>query len=1395
MIDTFKLRPICRACARWITLAAAIGSAHAGLTDLASAPLETSTAALVKPNIFYVLDDSGSMLWDFLPDWVGLTTDMTLGRNSGYNGVYYNPAITYTPPLKYDGSSYSSMTSANTTGWTKVPYDGFGVQTAANQYSPVYAGYANLLTTQTAGSTQDLTSNAYYYTFIPGEYCTALNLKTCNAQTSPTATYAYPAGLRWCSDGTLTNCQAARIETAPTGGSTYLSPRYPGQTITAPGSATANLSLSGSSSTSVSSVTVNGVQILSATTSSSNTASTLAGYIVSAINACTSAVSGNCGVAGYSASRSGSTVTITSPASLGAITYTPVVTKSGSMTIGASAFSGGTNGVYVPGSNVLTTMVSTTNSYSYPGTSTKASTRTDCAGTTSTPNTCTYAEEMTNYANWWAYYRTRMQMTKTAVTQAFSVLTTSYRLGYMSINNNTGSDFLNVSDITTTSTGQKAQWYQKFTAAKPSNGTGLLVALSTAGRMYAGKLTGSQKLWVNESSGSNTAVTVTDPMQYACQRNYTIVSTDGYWNDTSNPVQINGTTAIGNQDGTDVRPYYDGTGTANTLADVAEYFYITDIRSAALGNATNPSGVDVSSNNVADKQQRMYTSTIGLGASGYMLYQSNYATAKVGDFYDVSQGTAVSASTAANGICSWQTSGNCNWPAPVSNTQTTIDDLWHAAVNGRGNYYSAKNPADLKNGLSNFIQSVNAATSNAAAATTSNPNVASGDNYVFKSTFRSVNWYGELARYTIDVTLGTLSSNADWSESGTAYANATAQTYTTPLLDNLAFGSRSIYTYDPANTTNTFVPFQWSSMTTAMQGLFKISTGAITSLSQLCASGSTCLASSAQVDSTTAGSSTGAGGINLVNFLRGDRSNEGPDATTYYYQRTHVLGDIVDSQAVYVKTPLFSYTDSGYSTYKSNNASRQGMVYVGANDGMLHAFNATTGAEAWAYIPSMVLPNLYKLADKNYSANHSYFVNATPAQGDVYFGSAWHTILVGGLGAGGRGFYALDVTTPSSPSVLWEFTYDTTKSSGYTTDADLGYSYGTPQITKLSDGTWVVLVSSGYNNVSPGSGHGVMWVLNAQTGAIIKKIDTGVGSSTATVTGCTVAPCPSGLAKITAYVTSGSTNNTAPLVYGGDLYGNLWRFNISSLSASGGTATVQLLATLADASGNRQPVTSRAELGNINGSPIIYVGTGSYLGLSDVSNTNVQSIYAIKDPMTTSTATGGIYGSPRASTCTATTNTSCFVKQILTDTSGVRTAASSVSYSLNFNTMYGWFEDLPESGERVNTDPDLQLGTLALTSNIPSTSSACSIGGSSYINYLDYKTGLAVSGATNVGSLLSNGTNTALASAATLVRLSNGKVIAITNLSDGTTVTSSAPIGASSTASRRVSWRELITGQ
>ena len=280
-----------------------------------------------------------------------------------------------------------------------------------------------------------------------------------------------------------------------------------------------------------------------------------------------------------------------------------------------------------------------------------------------------------------------------------------------------------------------------------------------------------------------------------------------------------------------------------------------------------------------------------------------------------------------------------------------------------------------------------------------------------------------------------------------------------------------------------------------------------------------------------------AAGANLVNFLRGQTGNEGFEAgvaTKLYRDRVHVLGDVVGGQPTYVKAPKSTYQDAGYQAFKDANAGRVGMVYVAANDGMLHAFyagadatDALGGKEAWAIIPTAVLPNLYKLADNNYANVHQFYVDGTPVVGDVRDASTstWKTMLVGGLNAGGKSYYAIDVTAPASPKVMWEFKFSTTcyDGSAATAGADchLGLTFGKPVITKIKDpsyaeGRWVVLISSGYNNVrgsgASGDGRGYLYVLDAITGKIIYKIDTGEGDATT----------PSNLGQLNAYIDDGS---------------------------------------------------------------------------------------------------------------------------------------------------------------------------------------------------------------------------------------------------------------------------------
>lgn len=363
----------------------------------------------------------------------------------------------------------------------------------------------------------------------------------------------------------------------------------------------------------------------------------------------------------------------------------------------------------------------------------------------------------------------------------------------------------------------------------------------------------------------------------------------------------------------------------------------------------------------------------------------------------------------------------------------------------------------------------------------------------------------------------------------------------------------------------------------------------------------------------------------MVEYLRGNKQKEG----TNFRVRSHLLGDIVHSKAIAVgeKTaPYHEATNPGYATFKTQW--RKKMVYVGANDGMLHAFNGETdlnkdpdgGKEVWAYIPSFVIsgasnkPTVDGLAAYASRAKpylHHFYVDRTPEVRDLDFSQTkdllgtksapnWRTILIGGLGKGGRGFYALDVTDGASAlnesavteKVLWEFT-----------DDDMGFSYGRPTIVKTARDGWVVLLTSGYNNLAgKNRGQGFLYILNAKTGKLIEKIGTGAGN----------ANMPSGLAHGTAYIEN-SADFTSREFYAGDLNGNLWRFDLSI--QQGRYPKPVKMATLTDAAGKPQPITiaPRVVIARNQRDRWVLIGTGKELAADDTLDSQQQTMYAIRD--------------------------------------------------------------------------------------------------------------------------------------------------------------------------------------
>lgn len=652
----------------------------------------------------------------------------------------------------------------------------------------------------------------------------------------------------------------------------------------------------------------------------------------------------------------------------------------------------------------------------------------------------------------------------------------------------------------------------------------------------------------------------------------------------------------------------------------------------------------------------------------------------------------------------------------------------------------------FQNAITKISDDITAKVGSAAAVAVANAHVTSSDNASYASKYNSGTWAGDIDSFAIDTTTGLPSTTSLW-VSGSAATQ----------LDLRSSASRFIATSVDIAGSIGGIQFQPTTATTAT----KLSTAQQTLLNTPAATD----------------------GAAVLAYLRGDRTGE-TGLGAPYRVRVHLLGDIINAEPLLVGAPSANYTDPGYSTFKSSNSTRTRMLLQGANDGMLHAFTAATGAESWAYVPNLVIANLNNLSRK-LGFTHQYYVDGTSVSGDVDFknvdgatgsGTDWRTIVVGGLGKGGRGYYALDVSTPGAAAeedvknkVLWEFPNSITNASDRSTAIlNMGYSFGKPIIVKTKAKGWVILVTSGYNNGtnvgdSGGDGLGRLYVVNPETGDLIHQIPT---------TGCTATPAssPCGLAQISSYVSNGDADNTVEYVYGGDLKGNVWRFDLTSNATSGWR--VDKLATLKDSSAVAQPITTAPELAllSINGANarMVYVGTGQYLGNSDVSTTQTQTMYGLRDQLVA-------LPDPLRSS---------LVQQTLTLSGSDRVVSNN---AVDYTSKNGWYIDMPTSGERINTDPALALGALVFTSNIPS-ATICVPGGSSWLQFINVKTGGLAENSTVAWSGQSLGN--VLASRPVLIQLPSGKVISLVRTSNAQTTANEVPVWP--TSAKRVSWRELV---
>jgi len=757
--------------------------------------------------------------------------------------------------------------------------------------------------------------------------------------------------------------------------------------------------------------------------------------------------------------------------------------------------------------------------------------------------------EQKNFANWFSYYRKREYVAKRALSSIIS--SSTVRMGLRTLHNNSSvyTQVKDVDDISTpvdtTAKKNKETLLEQMFNVESKNGTPLRETLVKTGKYF--------------KSAAGPILPITDGGQ--CQQNFAILMTDGYAN--------GGTPSVGNADKHTTSNPYDGglyadrnTGVSNTLADVAMYYYKNDLKTGYD---------DLVPTNTADNnpQQHLVTYTVAFGVEGNL------------------DGDIKPSATDPKWL---------GWPTPAGN-ESTIDDVRHAAYNGRGLFLNAQDPDTLIKSLNDAIQDIQGRTASSSSVAVNSGSYTSLA-MVFQAQFNSQTWVGRINGYP-------LKSNGSVDSAGNALASVVP-----------VWTDRVIMTHNGTKG----VPFRWDKGITASQ--------------------------KTELTDTP----------ELLDYIRGDTSNE--EVGKGYRKReiwdtegagSH-LGDIVNSSPAYVGEPEFRYPDVNfesvsYSSYRldpdgdgiskkvgNNTFRRLPMLYAGSNDGMLHGFKVDPdtsvtdfGKEVFAYVPRGVMKRLPDLADKNY--RHAYTVDGAPSVGDAFFGGAWHTVLTSGLNAGGQGVYALDITKPqritseakaeADKVVLWDFTD--------AEDKDLGYTYGKPAIVKANNGKWVAIFGNGYNNTASdgnvGGGTPVLYIRDLETGADLRKFDTKANvrlDSSATPT-----LIPNGLSAPTTLDVNGDFK--ADYVYAGDLEGNLWKFDISNTDPSkwkiahGTSVKPEPLFTacsdVACTDSNRQPITVKPEVGLNKGAfgHIVYFGTGSYVYSVDSLNTQLQTLYGIWD--------------------------------------------------------------------------------------------------------------------------------------------------------------------------------------
>ncbi|MFJ2283945.1 pilus assembly protein [Pseudomonas sp. NPDC087803] len=671
---------------------------------------------------------------------------------------------------------------------------------------------------------------------------------------------------------------------------------------------------------------------------------------------------------------------------------------------------------------------------------------------------------------------------------------------------------------------------------------------------------------------------------------------------------------------------------------------------------------------------------------------------------------------------------SADFPKQNMNTYTvgfTADNdmLSDAAAYGQGKYYQATDSTGLNAALSSALSDITSKAGSGGSGVTSGTTLASGTSY-FQTSYDPKDWRGTIKSFGFTSAGAVNTSAALWTTDTTIVPGATAPTY------------QSWNTSSNAAVTLAYGNFSAAQQTALSQSL-----------------------------------PTGISGSDLVEWSKGTNK-------TGLKVRSVLLGDIINSPLVLAspsdKTASDLSGDTTYTTYLTTKAANMNAnLVVNANDGFVNVINSANGTRRYAYMPSSVLPSLRLIADPAYinGVSHKFLVDGQVGVYDLQFNSAWKTVAIGGTGAGGRTFYALQLFDASAGNVLnalWEVSAPATANTANAFN-DLGYAYARPEVARLADGRWAAFIANGYGS---NSGVAALYVLDVRDGSLIKKI---VIDSTETT---------NGLSSVKLKVNS---SNVVQAAYGGDLKGRLWKFDLSATSTDSWGVAFSGKPLFTTAGGATQPITAQPLLAdNSLGGKQIFVGTGKFNETADKTNKDLQAFYSVWD------ADGG------SGQLTVSSLQAQAVTGVFSGSTGqfITTSQNDTTYPAE----KGWYLPLVYNnvltGERVINQASLVLGRIVFTTASVDTTDPCASFGTGKLVELDAFSGKMLNYAvldTNADGVVDS--NDTISSGVvftggipTLNAIVNGATRKIVNDSSGTVTTLVEKSGG---GSRRIMWRQI----